>query len=71
MLKMRPAFEDIFSLNGNIYITKVSIDLNDVIIGRGAQMESPMAGFDLSTLIGKEINVEVEEGVYKILGPYK
>lgn len=69
---MRVNFNDIFTVQNGVISPKVQIHINGVTMGPGISFGSGVAfgGVDLTQLVGKDLEVEVQNGVYTIKGVY-
>lgn len=70
---MRMAFSELFSQDGNWFTPKQPVSINGCMMtpGAGFQPGTSFGGFDLTTLQGKDLEVERDSsGVVTIKGHY-
>lgn len=70
---MRVRFSDVFNTNPNGSITpKSQVHINGVTMGPGIAFTSGVSfgGLDLTSLVGKDLEVEQKDGVIHIKGHY-
>ena len=68
---MRMAFQDLFSVHEDGSVSpRVQVHINGVTMGPGVRFGSGVSfgGVDLTTLQGKDLDVEVEGGLHVIKG---
>lgn len=70
---MRKNYSELFTINNGMVMPKVSIEINGVIMGPGVAFGSGVSfgGVDLTSLIGKDLEVEIKDGITSIVGYYQ
>ena len=69
---MRKSYSELFTINNGMVMPKVSVEINGVIMGPGVAFGKGVSfgGVDLTSLIGKDLEVELKDGITRILGYY-
>lgn len=69
---MRMKFNELFSNTNGTVTPKVNVHINGVTMSPGVSFGSGVSfgGIDLSQYIGKDFDVELQNGVYIIKGIY-
>lgn len=69
---MRKRYSELFNMDNGAITPKVPIHINGITMGPGVSFggEVLFGGVDLSQLIGKDLEVEMQDGVYVIKGYY-
>jgi len=71
--EMRKNFADLFAIQNGMVTPKTSVGVNGIVMGPGVAFGSGVSfgGVDLSTLVGKDLEVEAQGEVTIIKGYYQ
>ncbi|MDE6078964.1 MAG: hypothetical protein K2G35_02755 [Duncaniella sp.] len=69
---MKKRYSELFSIENGAVTPKVPIHINGITMGPGVSFGRGVlfGGVDLTALIGKDLEVEIQNGVYIITGYY-
>ncbi len=69
---MRKRFSELFEVQGGAISPKVPVNINGVGMGPGVSFGGGVlfGGVDLTKFIGKDFEVELQNGVYVVKGVY-
>jgi len=67
---MQKNFNELFNLENGVVSAKVTIKIGNIVLMPHVGALVPIPYIDLSKYIDREIEVEVEDGIYLIIGHY-